>query len=238
MTPGLPPALLLDLDDTILRYGAGGEGLWSEMLAPHARELGLAVEVMEAAVRAVAGPYWSDPGQARDGRLDMRGARRTIVAGAFARLGIEDPERGVRLADSFTWEREARMEPLPGALEAVERLRADGHRLALVTNGGPAFQRAKLARFGLESHFDAVFVEGELGYGKPDARVFLAALDAVAVAPEEAWMVGDNLSADIAGAQAVGIHAIWVDHRGGGPPHDAPARPDRVVAGLADLFRP
>lgn len=236
MIRGLPPALLLDLDDTILRYGAGGEGLWRELLAPHARELGLAVDAMEGAVRAVAGPYWSDPQQARAGRLDMRAARRAIVAGAFARLGIDDAERGGRIADAFTWEREARMEPLPGALEAVDRLRAEGHRLALVTNGGPALQRAKLARFGLESHFHAVFVEGELGYGKPDPRVFRAALGAVAAGPDEAWMVGDNLSADIAGAQAVGIHAVWVDHRGEGPPDDAPARPDRVVAGLGELL--
>jgi HAD superfamily hydrolase (TIGR01549 family) len=233
---GLPPALLLDLDDTILRYGAGGEGLWREMLAPHARALGFAVAVMEATVGEVAGPYWSDPEQARAGRLDMRAARRTIVAGAFERLGIDDPERSVFLADAFTWEREARMEPLPGALEAVDRLRDEGHRLALVTNGGPVFQRAKLARFGLEGHFDAVFVEGELGYGKPDPRVFLAALDAVAAGADDAWMVGDNLSADIAGAQAVGIHAIWVDHRGEGPPAGAPSRPDRVVAGLAELL--
>ena len=236
MIRDLPPALLLDLDDTILRYGAGGEGLWQEMLAPHAEQLGLAVAVMEAAVRAVAGPYWSDPEQARAGRLDMRAARRAIVAGAFERLGVDDPERGELLADSFTWEREARMEPLPGALEAVDRMRAEGHRLVLVTNGGPVFQRAKLARFGLERHFDAVFVEGELGYGKPDPRVFLAALEAAVARADDAWMVGDNLSADIAGAQAVGIHAVWVDHGGEGPPVDAPARPDRVVTGLADLL--
>jgi FMN phosphatase YigB (HAD superfamily) len=51
----------------------------------------------------------------------------------------------------------------------------------------------------------------------------------------EACMVGDNLTWDIAGAQALGIATIWVDRRGTGVPPDAPATPTWVVRGVDEV---
>jgi len=39
----------------------------------------------------------------------------------------------------------------------------------------------------------------------------------------------------VAGAQAVGVHAVWVDHREAGLPEGAPAAPDRRVTAIAEL---
>ena len=61
----------------------------------------------------------------------------------------------------------------------------------------------------------------------------LAALD---VAPEAAWMVGDNLLADIRGAQRVGIYAIWIDAHGNGRVDADDVTPARVVSSLDDLL--
>jgi putative hydrolase of the HAD superfamily len=234
----LPPALFLDLDDTILRFGAGGEGLWAELAGETAAALEIDRLGLVRALDEARAAYWSDAERSRAGRLDMRGARRTITAAAFAALGLRAPDAARTLADAFTWEREARVAPLPGAMRALAGFRARGVRLALLTNGSREFQRGKLVRFDLERSFDAIFIEGELGFGKPDARVFERALSALGVAPSETWMVGDNLEADIAGAQAVGIHAVWIDHRGGGVPRTTATRPDRVVRGLAELASP
>ena len=48
-----------------------------------------------------------------------------------------------------------------------------------------------------------------MGYEKPHPQVFLQAL-AIFDNPQTIWMIGDNIEADILGAQAVGIPAILV----------------------------
>ena len=78
-----------------------------------------------------------------------------------------------------------------------------------------------------------------MGFGKPDLRAFRCALAAPGVAPEEAWMVGDNLVWDICGAQQAGIYAIWINVHGSGLDAEdgVSVTPDRVVASLAELIQ-
>jgi putative hydrolase of the HAD superfamily len=123
---------------------------------------------------------------------------------------------------------------IPGAVETLERLRAQGVLLALVTNGAGAAQRAKIERFDLARHFDHIQIEGEFGLGKPHPRVYEVALRALEVAAEHAWFIGDNLEWDVAGPQQHGIYGVWVNP-GGGPPSDPSVVPDRVVRTIAEL---
>jgi FMN phosphatase YigB (HAD superfamily) len=64
---------------------------------------------------------------------------------------------------------------------------------------------------GLLNYFDPrkMAISADLGIRKPAPGIFLYALDALSVAPEQAVMVGDSLTADVAGAQDAGIFAIW-----------------------------
>ncbi len=85
--------------------------------------------------------------------------------------------------------------------------------LGVVTNrvwGGQPFQE-DMQTLGLHHYFDlrTIAVSADLGVRKPDPAIFNHALNALKVAPEEAVMVGDSLSADIIGAQGLGIFAIW-----------------------------
>jgi|SRR5215210_5124349 len=59
--------------------------------------------------------------------------------------------------------------------------------------------------------------------GKPSAAYFKAALDALDSDPELTWMVGDDIEADIAGAQACGLRTVLV--------RTGKFRPDAVEAG-------
>ena len=73
--------------------------------------------------------------------------------------------------------------------------------------------------------------------GKPSASYFEAALEALDADAELAWMVGDDLESDIAGAQAFGLKTILV--RTGkfreDDLKDARARPDAVIDSISDL---
>jgi putative hydrolase of the HAD superfamily len=232
----LPRVLLIDLDDTIVRYGAGGEGLWAEVIERFAPRLPIAPAQFLATLDAVREPFWADAERSRAARQDMFAARRAILAQAFERLGLSREGELVReVADAYSSEREARVEPFPGALAALAELRRRGHVLGLLTNGGARLQRAKLERYDLARWFDAVRIEGEVGVGKPEPAAFAGALAALGAAGEPAAMIGDDLDADVAGASQAGLATIWVDHAGAGPPPCAP-RPDHVVHALAEVL--
>ena len=72
--------------------------------------------------------------------------------------------------------------------------------------------------------------------GKPDKRIFLHALERLNTSPKNAWMVGDNLDWDVAGAQQLGIYGIWVDWRGEGLPELSLVQPDRIIRNISELL--
>jgi HAD superfamily hydrolase (TIGR01458 family) len=74
--------------------------------------------------------------------------------------------------------------------------------------------------------------------GKPSPEFFRLALDTAGGAPATALVVGDDLGADVAGAQAVGLRAVLVRTGKGAEPRDPggePAEPDAVLDSIAGL---
>lgn len=127
--------------------------------------------------------------------------------------------------------------PLPGAVDALETLDRLNIRLAVVTNGSPAGQREKISRFDIGRYFEHIFIDAEIGYSKPDARIFQYALDTLHVKPEETWMVGDNLIWDVSGAQQLGIFSVWNDYNMLCLPADANVTPDLIVSSVHEMAK-
>ena len=152
------------------------------------------------------------------------------------RLGVEDWELAGTIAQSYHRERKKTIKPFPGALETLRHLHAYNVRMALVTNGGAAPQREKIRKFNLEPFFNAILIEGECGYGKPDIRIYADALRLLNATPEDAWMIGDNLEWEVAAPQKLGIFCVWNDVRGVGLPEDSEIRPDRIIRSLPELL--
>jgi len=231
----LPRAILIDLDDTIIVYGDPEES-WLTVCAEFAPRAGVSVERLLKAVRAAREWYWGDPERHRQGRLSLLDTHRKIAASAFSSLGLDDLELASRLGEAYAGTREGGARLFPDAMAVLEQLRSRGVRLALVTNGASDLQRGEIERFGLESYFDHIQVEGEFGLGKPDERVFRHALTQLGAGAAEAWMVGDDLERDVAGAQRAGLFAVWLDWRGSGLSGTGPVRPDRIVRSLSELL--
>jgi putative hydrolase of the HAD superfamily len=140
-----------------------------------------------------------------------------------------------RFAHRFSSLRDEMTACLPGAIEGLEALRALGLKLALVTNGSAATQRAKIERFGLARLFDHIQIEGEAGFGKPEEQAYRHAMAALDVAPHETWMVGDHLEWEVAMPQRLGLRAVWCDGFARGLPADAGVTPDHVIVSLREL---
>lgn len=113
------------------------------------------------------------------------------------------------------WERHENFFLYEDALPTLERLRRHGLRLGLISNG-----QRDLEEFAGHHRLDVDVAVGSKthGYVKPHRSIFQTALDALGVAPEEAAMVGDSPADDIAGARALGMHAILLDREGRHPP--------------------
>ncbi|MPZ48703.1 MAG: HAD-IA family hydrolase [Dehalococcoidia bacterium] len=235
-TNGFPRALLLDLDDTIIDDTSSVATGWTAVCQEAATEApGLDPALLKATIYQVRDWYWADPERARIGRHDLRAASAWIVDEALRRNGINAPRLGATIANRYRDLRDQDVTLLPGAIDAIERFKSAGIRLALLTNGGAAGQRAKLDRFDLARHFDYVCIEGEFGCGKPDERVYRAALMALGCAPSDAWMAGDNLEWDVFAPMKLGVKGIWLDRLQKGLPPGS-AKPDRIILSLSELL--
>ncbi len=236
----LPAALLLDLDDTILDDSGGRDAAWAAICEEAAAQLhGLDAALLRAAIDRTSIWYWSDAARHREGRLDLLASRRLIIQQALESLDFRPAGHAALAAELATLvhtQREAAICPLPGAIETLTALRAHGVRLALLTNGAGPAQRAKIDRFDLARHFEVMLIEGENPWGKPDERVYHAALAALHAAPADAWMAGDNLEWEVAVPQRLGLRGIWLDRAGAGLPAGSRVRPDRIIRSLAELL--
>jgi HAD superfamily hydrolase (TIGR01549 family) len=169
--------------------------------------------------------------------LDRDGfaSRHALFTAARTRLGLDDSVE--RLTAEYRHRYPAYFEPDRGVQDALARLRADGWRLGVVTNGPPT-QREKIARAGLAALVDGVVISEEVGTAKPEPEIFEEALRRCGVdraAGHVTWMLGDTPGPDIGGGRALGFRTAWF-HRGRTwPEHDF--RPDAVVADMTEAAR-
>ena len=240
----LPKAILFDLDDTLLVAFGPSTSQWKRTIAAFADRLGpIEASAVAEAVRAASAELWADPGRHKYWRHRISEARRKIVADAFAALteaGHPVPARSVgdAMADAYNALHDEELAMFPDAHETLDRLKDLGVKLALITNGAAAPQRAKVVRFALVHRFDHIQIEGEHGFGKPEEQAYTHAMAVLGVSPRETWMVGDNLEWEVVGPQRLGIHAIWHDGYGVGLPPGSPVKPDRIIRRLKELLAP
>lgn len=148
----------------------------------------------------------------------------------FGRLGHPSPSdagpvirRGYGL---WTWS-------IPGAVDALRRLREAGIRCAVVSNSDGSVA-ASLATAGIGEVLEFVLDSEVVGVKKPDPEIFRLAVERLGLDPGRVWYVGDSEFHDVGGARAAGLAGTWlVDPLGLHPDH-----PHRIrsVADLPDAL--
>lgn len=138
-----------------------------------------------------------------------------------------------RLSEDYEAERLRNVVLYPDALQCLVKLHSR-YPLVLISNGFRDSQRRQTELLGIYSYFTGLLFEGEIGFGKPDCRIFQRALHEVGQPPEKVLMVGDSPVKDIAGAQAVGCRTAWLNRNGKHQPPDSPI-PDIIIEDLSAL---
>lgn len=180
--------------------------------------------------------YWGDIERNRIGRQDMLKARWQIIKMALNELGYVEEDNIYRMAQWYNDRQEELICLFPDSLEALDKIKAKGIKMALITNGNQDKQQKKIQQFGLKDYIEFSLIEGELGFGKPDLQIYEMALEKLNLAPEETWMVGDNILFDVGAPQKLGIYSIWNDYRKTGLPPDSPVTPDRIIHSITELL--
>jgi len=98
------------------------------------------------------------------------------------------------LADREVWD-----EALAGLVRGLR----DRARTAIVSNAWPG-TRERIVRAGMLDLVDQTVLSCEVGYAKPDPRIYQAALRQLAASPGDALFI-DDMPANVAAAQSLGI---------------------------------
>jgi HAD superfamily hydrolase (TIGR01509 family) len=101
------------------------------------------------------------------------------------------------------------VEPMPGALELLDALRASGVPVGLATNSGREFATRALRAAGIYDHFDAVVSAEDVARPKPAPDVYVAAAEAIGADPQACVALEDSQTG-VAAAKAAGMTVIGV----------------------------
>ena len=131
-----------------------------------------------------------------------------IETTALRRLGISPSPRLIAEIEQaefnqYSW----RMKR--GAKEALHRLRSK-YRLGIISNGMTNSAQLVLDKEGLLPLFEEIVVSKDVGYRKPDPRIFRYSLTKLCAKAEQTVFVGDSYAQDVLGAKAVGMKTIWL----------------------------
>lgn len=101
------------------------------------------------------------------------------------------------------------------AVSELEQILSDigqkGVRLGLISNASDVANVDRLIdKIGVRRFFDPILVSAAVGVRKPAPLIFQKTLTQWDLPADQTVMVGDTLSADILGAQRLGMHQIWL----------------------------
>lgn len=212
-------AVLFDLDNTLIDWRTAGN--WSD--TEH-RCLTLLYNYLVENDRPLSGSVNRFMMRFNDLASDAwEGARATLRAphiintmeATLAEFGfIPDDEISMRdVMIAYDWGDAPGVVPFPDVPGALQKLLDDGIKIGIVTNAWqPMWLRdAELEHHNLMQYFPQENLRisaADVGYLKPHPNIFKHALQQIGTKPENTLFVGDNPTADIGGAQKVGMRAI------------------------------
>jgi putative hydrolase of the HAD superfamily len=211
-------AILVDLDDTLLDDRAAidqavrGTVAWLRSQFPLVNAV-----CLKSTSKRISGDAAFEarrPGTALDRPdLERMEALQQAWHYALSRLGIQDEALSQRATEFYAAQRKQTHRLFADADDFLQGI-ARRFKLAIVTNGPSAVQRDKIRLTALDRYASSIVISEEVGVRKPAPAIFRMAAQTLGARPGEAVHVGDSLYADVRGARAAGVGAVWVNRTG------------------------
>jgi putative hydrolase of the HAD superfamily len=223
-------AVVWDVDDTLFDYTAADRiGMRGHLAAEGLLDAYDSVEQAIVRWREITDRQWA---RFSAGETTFQGQRRDRVR-VFLGERLSDAEADAWF-DRYITHYETAWTLFPDVLPALDTLAAS-HRHAVLSNSSIQVQDRKLRVLGVHDRFEVILCAAELGVSKPEAGAFLAACDALKLAPHQVAYVGDHPEIDGRGAADAGLLSVWIDRDGVPTRGDAPSGRPHRIASLAEL---
>lgn len=219
--------LLFDLDHTLLDFEAGEEVALGLLLD----EVGFADH---AAFKAVYKPMNQAMWKALERKeITKSELVNTRFSKAFAHFGITVD--GAVLAERFQFYMGQQGHAFDGAVDLLKELSRQGYQIYGATNGITKIQEGRMKHSPIGPYFRQVFISEQLGTQKPEADFFEKIAEQIdGFSKAKALMIGDSLTADIAGGNAAGIDTVWYNPEQ--KVNDSLAQPTYTISTYSDLL--
>ena len=194
--------LLFDLDHTLLDFDVAEDEALTSLLI----EEGIsAIDDFKAYYRPMNKQMWRDLEKGLISKADLVNTR---FAKLFAHFGIEMD--GVYLAERYALHLSQQGQTYAGAVDVLTELKAHGYLIYGATNGVTSIQRGRMVHSGLNPLFERVFISEAIGKPKPHRAFYDYIAEQIPdFACDKALMIGDSLTADVMGANHVGMDSVW-----------------------------
>ena len=196
--------LLFDLDDTLLDFTGNEKKAISTVLERHGLPCG--EDVLEA--------YYN----LDNWQTFMMGdiSAKTVITNRFSvLLKILEAENIKELADEYYSLMLSSHKLIKGALKLLRRLKSEGYKLYITTNGYPEFQYKRIKDARIANCFDGIFISEEIDLRKPTPAFYKYVFNRV---PESKLsnilIIGDAQTSDILGGINAGIDTCWYNPNG------------------------
>lgn len=201
--------LFFDLDHTLWDFHANSAHTLKLLFEEHQLGERLQTEVGHFLERyyAINDQKWA---LYRSGKIDKANLRASRFLDTFKLYGLEDAAFSRQFETEYIAQSPYQTKLIAGTLELLNHLVEKEHyKLHIITNGFNEIQDIKLKNSGLHAYFDVIMTSEKLGVTKPNAKIFIEALQQAKATRKNSLMVGDNLIADIIGARNCGIDQVY-----------------------------
>lgn len=199
--------IFFDLDHTLWDFERNSEETIAELYQflkidavgiPSARNL---YESFEKANRWAWNQYHLD-------LIDKESLRINRFQIALSDYGVHDNDLAENMAQHYLYNCPQKKHLLPGSIEILEYL-VQKTKLHLISNGFAEITQQKIENTGLKGYFKSVTTPSHSGHKKPQKEMFMYALQKANCSAKDALMIGDDVEADVLGAQRCGIDQVF-----------------------------
>ncbi|WP_379088071.1 YjjG family noncanonical pyrimidine nucleotidase [Pedobacter sp. UC225_65] len=142
------------------------------------------------------------------GEISKETLRAERFRNTFIELGVSPEQVPQQFEDDYVRISPTKTNLFAGAEKVLGYLQKK-YQLHIISNGFKETTLTKMEVSGLNPYFTQVIISEDVGVNKPNPAIFEHALTKAAAEKQESIMIGDSLEADIRGAQAFGLKAIF-----------------------------
>ncbi len=196
--------IFFDLDHTLWDFEKNSSLAFQQIFEE--QQINLSVEVFLEVYQPINFNYWKLYREEKTTKEKLKYGR---LKDTFSVLNIDVSDDLINeIADAYLQYLPNYNHLFEGTFELLAYLQKK-YELHIITNGFEKVQTAKIEKSGLKKYFKHIITSESVGVKKPNPKVFYYALKVAKAQPEESYMIGDNIEADIKGAIDCNIKTIY-----------------------------